>query len=361
MGGHAAFVVPGSIDTKTGGYGYDRAVIAALRERAWTIDVVELPGRYPQPSPEDRGAAAQALALLPSGTPTIVDGLALGALPEQALGEAARLPIVALVHHPLADETGLPVAERDSLAASEQRALTAARHVIVTSRATGAGLSRYGVAPAAISVVEPGTDAAPQARGSGGPHVELLCVASLVPRKGHDLLLRALAPLVEMAWHLTCVGGLDHDPHWAETIRRLSGELGLDDRVALIGPLGRSELDRRYDRADLFVLPTWYEGYGMAVAEALARGLPVVSTATGAIGDLVGADAGRLVPPGDVAALTAALEPLLRDPALRSRLSAGAREAWGRMPSWTDAAVRIERVLEGVSDAVEQERRRADG
>jgi glycosyltransferase involved in cell wall biosynthesis len=254
---------------------------------------------------------------------------------------------VALVHHPLADETGLSAADRERLAASERRALTAARHVIVTSQATAAGLSRYGVAAGSITVVEPGTDAAPQARGSGGPDVELLCVASLVPRKGHDVLLRALAPLADEAWHLTCVGGLDHDPGWTATIRAQVHTLGLDDRVSLIGALGRSELDRRYDRADVFVLPTWYEGYGMAVAEALARGLPVVSTATGAIGDLVGDAAGRLVPAGDAAALSAALAPLLRDAALRARLGAGAREAWGRMPSWIDAAVRTERVLEG--------------
>ena len=347
------FLVPGSLDTRTGGYGYDREIIAGLERRGWTVGVHEVPGAFPFPSAASRDAAATILASLPEGARVVVDGLALGALPGEAQREAARLRLVALVHHPLADETGLSPGQRASLEASERRALQFVRHVVVTSKRTAATLDRFGVAPSSITVIEPGTDRAPQARGSGGHGsggntVELLCVATVVPRKGHDVLVRALAAMAGAPWHLTCVGGLDRDEAWVTALRAQVAAAGLEHRIAFVGELDRAPLDACYAAADVFVLPTWYEGYGMAVAEALARGLPVVSTATGAIADLVGPGAGVLVPPGDAAALAAALSAVVTDAAYRSRLAAGARLARARLPSWDDAAELMARTIEGV-------------
>jgi glycosyltransferase involved in cell wall biosynthesis len=342
------FVVPGSIDTRTGGYGYDREIIAALKRRGWTVALHEVPGTFPFPSQEACAGAASLLASLPDRARVVVDGLALGALPDQAAREAARLRLIALVHHPLADETGLSAEARAQLESSERRALRSVRRVVVTSPRTVSALDRFGVPPPAITVIEPGTDPAPQARGSGGPRVELLCVATLVPRKGHDVLLRALAAMPDGAWHLTCVGGLDRDELWVASLRAQIAAAGLTERVTFAGELDREPLDRRYDAADVFVLPTWYEGYGMAVAEALARGLPVVSTDTGAIGDLVGPDGGLLVPTGDAAALTRALSAVVTDGTLRARLAAGAQRARARLRSWDDAAALMARTIEGV-------------
>ena len=347
-GRHVSLVVPGSIDTRTGGYGYDREIVAGLQRRGWTVEVHEIPGTFPFPSADARATAAATLASIPAGARVIVDGLALGALPDEALREAARLRLVALVHHPLADETGLTPGARASLEASERRALQATRHVVVTSPLTARALDRFGVPPPSITVIEPGTDPAPQARGSNGAVVELLCVATVVPRKGHDVLVRALATMPGASWHLTCVGGLDRDSAWAASIRAQVAAAGLDRRMTFAGELDREPLDARYDAADVFVLPTWHEGYGMAVAEAIARGLPVVSTATGAIADLVGPDAGLLVPAGDADALARALSALVTDAALRKRLAAGARRARAALPSWDDAAERMARTIEGV-------------
>ena len=346
-------VVPGAIETRTGGYGYDREIVAGLARRGWTVRVHEIPGAFPFPSTQSRSAATALLAALPDGAAVVMDGLALGALPDEAAREAARLRLIALVHHPLADETGLSAEARAGLEASERRALTCVRHVIVTSPRTAAALDRYGVVPSSITVIEPGTDSAPQARGSSGSGpergtVELLCVATIVPRKGHDVLVQALAAIREASWHLTCVGGLDRDDAWAGAICAQVSSAGLTSRIAFVGELDREPLDRCYDAADVFVLPTWYEGYGMAVAEALARGLPVVSTATGAIADLVGHDAGLLVPPGDIAALTRALSSVVTDDALRGRLADGARSARARLRSWDDAAGLMARTIEGV-------------
>jgi len=331
------FVVPGDLETRTGGYVYDRRIVTGLRSRGWTVDVVRLDESFPQPTTAARAEAACALEAIPDGTIVIVDGLALGALPEEIGLHAARLAIVALVHHPLAAETGLDRAVAGALRDSERCALSHARTVIVTSRRTAAALREYGVGGDRIAVVEPGTDPAPLARGSQST-LSLLCVATLTPRKGHELLLRALASLPTRDWRLTCAGGLDRDPPTASRVRTLIRTLDFGDRVTLAGDLNAERLAAEYDRSDVFVLPTLYEGYGMAVAEALARGLPVISTATGAIPDVVRDDAGIVVPPGDAAAFGDALARFVLDGELRERLAAGARRVRMRLPTW-DAAV----------------------
>jgi glycosyltransferase involved in cell wall biosynthesis len=349
-------LVPGDLDTRTGGYGYDRRMIAGLRERGWTVSALRLDDSFPMPTPAARTHAAQILAAIPDGSTVLVDGLALGALPEEVEREAARLGIMALVHHPLAAETGLDPAAAATLEISEARALAAARAVVVTSHATAARLADAGVTADRITVVEPGTDAAPLSRGSAISHqpsaishqpseVALLCVATLTPRKGHALLLSALASIPQRDWRLTCAGSLDRDPATVARLRAQIRDVGLEDRVSLLGDLDQSALAAQYDRADLFVLATLYEGYGMAVAEALARGLPVISTATGAIQDLVG-DAGIIVSPGDLQAFTAALSSVIGDPLLGATMRANACRSRGRLPTWDAAAAAMARTLE---------------
>jgi glycosyltransferase involved in cell wall biosynthesis len=314
------------------------------------------------------------LADIPDGSPVLVDGLALGALPEEIGRAAARLKIVALVHHPLAAETGIAPALASALEASERRALAAVRFVVVTSRATAGRLADYDVSPHRIAVVEPGTDPAPLARGSAlssqlsAPRressiivdeptavspppftVSLLCVATLTPRKGYELLLSALAAVPCRTWHLTCAGSLDRDADTVSRVRALLRQHGLEDRVSLVGDLDTAALAQQYDGADLFVLPTLYEGFGMAVAEALARGLPVVSTDTGAIRELVGEQAGIVVPPGDLPALTDALSRAIADAGLRARLAEAARHVRDRLATWDAAAAAMSRVLEAVT------------
>jgi glycosyltransferase involved in cell wall biosynthesis len=350
----AYVVVPGDLETRTGGYGYDRRIIAGLRARGWTVHVVRLDDSFPTPTAAARDGAARALAAVPDGSLVVIDGLALGALPEEIEREAPRLTIVALVHHPLAAETGIDADLAAALEISERRALAAARSVVVTSRTTAAALADYGVATDRITVVEPGTDSAPLARGSnsqppvsspGPQEVSLLCVATLTPRKGYEILLSALAAIPHKNWRLTCAGSRDRDPTTVARVCAMIRGSGLEDRVSLAGDLDSEALAAEYDRADLFVLPTLYEGYGMAVAEALARGLPVVSTATGAIGHLVG-DGGIVVPPGDLPAFTSALSEVIADARLRGQLAEGARRARERLPTWGVAAAEMADALE---------------
>jgi glycosyltransferase involved in cell wall biosynthesis len=340
-------VVPGQLHTRTGGYEYDRRLVNSLRDDGWWVDVRELSGGFPMPTPAEREQAARVLADLPARSVVIVDGLALGALPDEIARVASKLRIVALVHHPLALETGIPDALRRTLHQSEQRALAIARRVVVTSHATVAALQDYDVPGEKVRVVEPGTDPAPLAAGSQGDTVQLLCVATLIARKGHDLLFQALAAVPERHWRLRCVGS-ERDALVSRRLRETVRQLQLAERVTFEGEADAAAIARYYDGADLFVLATLYEGYGMAVAEALARGLPIVSTRTGAIPDVVPDHAGVLVPPGDLPALTAALASVVGDPSVRRRLGEGARRARARLPTWPMAAAKMGVILESV-------------
>ncbi len=342
------FVLPGDADARTGGYEYGRRMMDGLRTLGWNVTVHGLHASFPAPTPAATAHARTTLARIPDGLTVLVDGLAFGALPEVAAAEARRLRLVALVHHPLAAETGLEPARAAALRASEMRALAAAGRVVTTSAATARALAGYGVASERIAIVEPGTDPVPLARGSEGRSLELLCVAAIVPRKGHAVLVEALAPLVDRPWRLTCVGALARSPETVAALRQQLARLRLADRVRFAGEVDRTPLDRYYDRADAFVLATFHEGYGMALAEALAHGLPVVATRAGAVPETVPAEAALLVPPGDPVALRGALARLLDEPALRASLAAGARSARARLPTWAESCARLAKALEAI-------------
>lgn len=345
-------MLPGTLDGVSGGTIYDRRIVEGLRSARWQVDLLALAGDFPWPDGAACDAAARRVAQLPDAACVVADGLAFGALPDIALQHARRLRWVALVHHPLALETGLEAARRQQLLNSERRALATARGVIVTSAGTAAALADYGVTPARIHVVEPGTTPAPLAAGSAyashGAACTLLCVASLTPRKGHALLLDALAGLQDRNWTLHCVGDTQRDAATTRDLRARIAALGLAQRVLLHGELTSTALQALYARADAFVLASHYEGYGMALAEALARGLPVISTTGGAIAQTVPADAGALVPPGDGTALRAALARLLDDPHWRAALAAGARKARACLHDWPVAVGRFAAALDAI-------------
>ena len=345
------FLIPGDPGAFTGGYEYARRVVEGLRTLGWNVMVRGLDASFPFPTASALAHARATLARIPDGATVLVDGLAFGAMPEIAAAEAQRLRLVALVHHPLALETGLENGHAEALRASETGALASARIVVTTSAATARSLADYGVAPERAVVVEPGTDPAPLARGTHGRVLELLCVSAVVPRKGHAVLVEALAPLVDRPWRLTCAGSLARAPKTVAALRQAIAKLRLAGRVRFAGEVDHVALERYYDRADGFVLATLHEGYGMALAEALARGLPIVSTQAGAVPDTVPPDAGLLVPPGDPVALRRALAQFLDEPDLRARLAAGARAARGRLPSWADSCARLSDALRRVLDA----------
>lgn len=339
------FLIPGDPGTATGGYIYDRRIVQGLRRLGWDTQVQTLDGSFPRPTRQALDQARAVLARMPPGGLVMIDGLAMGAMPDVVAPEAQRLRLIALVHHPLAAETGLSEERARALRLSERRALETAFRVIATSRYTGGLLIELGVPAERIDVVEPGTDPAPLAQGAGSARLRLLCVATLTHRKGHAVLFEALGGLKDRDWRLTCAGSMDLNPETVAALRAQLERLGLSKRVALLGEVGEATLSELYARSDLFVLATRFEGYGMALAEALARGLPIVSTRTGAVSQTVPEGAGLLVPPNDPKSLAEALARIMADADLRLRLSEGARQAREGLPTWEVACAKMARVL----------------
>lgn len=330
------FAIPGDLDAPTGGYGYDRRLIGALRAKGWQVEHLALPGNYPFADPAARLAAGDLLARLDAGTAVLIDGLAGGVLAGILAAEAGRLRLVALVHHPLGDETGLSAAERAELLESERAGLALMRAVVCTSAATGRRLVQgFGVAPEILTVAPPGTARAARAPGRGEPPV-IVSVGSLIPRKGHDVLIAALDAVRDRPWRARIIGSAALDPACARALADQIAAAGLGARIELVGAV--TDTRAPLAEADIFALASEYEGYGMAFAEALSQGLPVIACRAGAIADLVPEAAGALVPPRDPVALAAALAGLLDDPTRRRGCAEAAWSAGQALPDWSRTA-----------------------
>lgn len=330
------FIVAGDPAQHTGGYRYDARIVAALRARGWTVEVTGLPGCFPDADDTARRALQRTLAALADGSAVVIDGLALGGLPDVAAAHAGRLRLIALVHHPLADETGLDADRRSTLLHSECAALSQVAGIVTSSRFTARRLAHFGVGGRPFAVVEPGVDAAPLAAADQQPP-RLLCVATVTPRKGHDVLVAALASVADLDWACECIGSTTRTPNHAAQVAAHISAAGLDARIRLHGECSDAALAAAWRAADLFVLPSHYEGYGMVITEALAHGLPVLTTTGGALADTLPPGSGVAVPPGDVPALAAALRHLIGDTSARHALRAGARARRADLPDWTAA------------------------
>ena len=345
------FAVPGSLDQPTGGYTYDRRVIAALRQLGCEVDVIDLGDGFPRPMPDIVRAVLPRLRSVAAGRPIVIDGLALGVLPEAAEALRATHSVIALVHHPLALESGLAPGEAAALRESERAALAAARRVVVTSPATRRILEAdYGVPAQIIAVALPGTSGTigtAAVRKPAAETVNLLAVGAVVRRKGYDVLIEALGRLTDLDWQLVIAGDCTRDRETAGELATALVRKRLGSRVRMAGAVGDEELAALYRNADVFVLASRFEGYGMAYAEAIVHGLPVIGTKAGAIPETVPEGAGILVPPDDITTLAAALRSMIADAGLRERYAAAARTA--QMPTWEAAAQVFLDVLRAVA------------
>lgn len=342
------FAIPGNLATLTGGYGYDRRVLEGLRQLNVTVVHQPLDASFPAPTAAALEETGRWLESLQDHSLVLVDGLAYGAMDALAARHANRLRFIALCHHPLALETGLTPAQQQQLHASEQRALALAKAVIVTSARTRQTLiERFAVPAAAVTVAVPGTDRHGFAACNNKPPL-LLTVATLTRRKAHDVLIAALAQLQHLPWHARFIGGDEFDPAWAAALRRQVQQDGLQQRIEFAG--ARSNLHDDYLAADVFVLPSLFEGYGMVFAEALGYGLPIIAARAGAVPDVVPASAGLLVEPGSVDELKAALEQMLTNHALHQRLQQGARSAAQDLADWNHTARTVQTVLATVAE-----------
>ncbi|MFD1657587.1 glycosyltransferase family 4 protein [Streptomyces caeni] len=357
------FVMPGGVDdpaAPSGGNAYDRRICLDLPGFGWQVHKHTVEGAWPRPGAAARGELARTLRELPDGTIVLLDGLVACGVPEIVVPEAERLCLAVLVHLPLGDETGLAPQTAAELDAGERATLRAVSAVVATSDwAVRRLVSHHGLAPDRVHVAAPGADIAPLAPGTDGVS-RLLCVAAVTPRKGQHRLIEALATVTDLPWTCVCVGGLGHDPEYVARLRALIDEHGLGDRLRLAGPQSGAALDASYAAADLMVLTSYAETYGMAVTEALARGIPVLATDVGGLPEAVGRAPdggvpGILVPPEDPAALAAELRGWFGEADVRRRLKAAARGRRAALDGWATTA----RSLAGVLSRMGHDPRRA--
>ncbi|MFD1509390.1 glycosyltransferase family 4 protein [Lacimonas salitolerans] len=349
----AAFAVPGDLSAPTGGYGYDRNLLQALRATGRDVTHLALPDGFPFPDAQAMARAIDLLTAVPRDRVLIVDGLAFGALETAAL-DRLRAPLVALVHHPLAHESGLPESTRNRLHALERDNLNRVAHVLVPSPHIAQVLvADYGVAPDRLTVIRPGKPATAGTPDTAPPKAApplILSVGILHPRKGHDVLIAALARLADLDWQAIIVGSPWEPGHEARLAQQIEAS-GLTGRVDLAGRVDQPTLDRLYAQAHVFALATRYEGYGIVFDEALIHGLPIVSTTAGAVPGTVPRAAGTLVPPDDAAAFADGLRALLLDPQAHARQSRAATQAGVALPGWNDAAAQVGAILDRIAQA----------
>ena len=348
-------VVPEGIDDParpSGGNTYDRRVCQGLAALGWAVHQHPIAGGWPRPDAAGHAALRRVLQQIPDGAVVLLDGLIASAAPGALGPQARRLRQVVLVHMPLGHRP--PGGEADEVRAREGEVLAAATAVVTTSAWTRRRLGElYGLPADRVHVAAPGVDPAGLAPGTAAGDA-LLCVAAVTPDKGHDVLLDALATATDLSWRCACVGSLDRDPAFADGVRRATRKQGLDDRVRFPGPRTGPELDRAYAAADLLVLASHAETYGMVVTEALARGLPVLAAEVGGVTEALGhgqdgTRPGLLVAPGDPAALGAALRAWLGDAELRGRLRRAARERRASLRGWPATTSALAGVLAGAA------------
>ncbi len=347
---HVSLIVPSPFDQVSGGYAYDRRMVEGLRAGGHTVEVVGLVGRFPLSDDDTRDTTCTAWDKLAERTRPVIDGLALPAFAgmEDALWARGA---VGLIHHPTTLETGLSEAERAFLRRVERRLYPRLSRIIVTSESTAERLAaEFGVDPDHLSIVVPGTEDAPRSIGSSGPVCEILSIGTVIPRKGYDVLMRSLARLPDLRWHLTIVGSLRREPAYADRVVKLAEELQLTPQVRFAGEVTGEALEALWRGADLFALATWFEGYGMAIAEALRRGLPVAVTSGGAAAALVGPEAGVVCEPGDQVQLTKALRRLIFSASLRHEMGEQAWNIGQSLPGWDTQARAFADALASTAD-----------
>jgi glycosyltransferase involved in cell wall biosynthesis len=319
-------VVPEGFDDParpSGGNRYDQRVCAGLVAAGWDVRIAPV-----------GGSPGAALAAVPDGEVVLLDGLVASPAAAAVVPHARRLRLVVLVHMPVT-----------AAARSEREVLGAAARVVTTSDWTRRDLlTRYGLRPEAVDVARPGVDPAPVAPGTPGGGA-LLCVAPIAAHKGQDVLVSALAEVADLDWQCICAGAREREPGFAAGVADQATALGIGERLRFAGVLTGAALDDAYAGADLLVVPSRAETYGIVVTEALARAIPVVAAAVGGVREAFGRAAdgalpGALVSPDDPDALAGALRAWLTDSATRDCWRAAARQRRTTLDGW-DTTVRL--------------------
>lgn len=344
------FVIPGDINLPTGGYRYDKEIINAWKTSGIDVELISLEGNYPFPSEQDKANALEAIERFPDANIAVVDGLLGGASPEFLQALSKIMPVTALIHHPLCLESGLDENTMQALKSSEEKGLGFVSQVITSGPAMTETVSQlFGFEITKIHTVLPGVNRTEISHGSQSQTVHLLCVGSIIERKGHKFLLQALSSLKDLNWRLDCYGSTEFDTDLFDELQSFVVAENLSDKVAFHGAVSDGLIEAAYAKSDVFVLPSLFEGYGMVYAEAIVRGLPIIATTAGAIPDTVPETCGILVEPENITVLTQAIEQMISDEDLRNDYRRGAMNAAADFPTWQGSATRFAELLKDMT------------
>ncbi len=341
------FIIPGDINLPTGGYRYDKRILQEWDTIGVDSNLISLEGDYPFPTKRSMQNAIASIEGFPPADISVVDGLAGGAMPEFMEALSKHTKVVALIHHPLCLENGLTSKEASHLRDTEQAGLEHVCGVVTTSKATTATVNTlFGFDIDCIETVLPGVERGGLAPAHTTGPVRLLCIGSLIERKGHFFLIDALAGLKHLEWELDCFGMLDEHSDLYKTLMQKIADHKMQDRITFHGSVSDDEIEHAYSQSHIFVLPSLFEGYGMAYAEAIVRGLPVIGTTAGAIPDTVPQSCGILVEPENTIELQNAIETLLTDKDQLNQFRLGVQASANDFPTWESSAKKFKEILE---------------
>jgi len=336
-------IVYGGLGQRSGGYLYDRMLVRALRRRGHRVEVLSLRQRpYPENIADNADPAVR--SWMRAQDIVVQDELCHPSLFQ--LNERRERPVVALVHNLSACLAAPAAAELTQ--GMECAFLEGTDAVVCTSQATlDACRSLCPKLPPHV-VARPGRDhMTPRPHRPGGGELRLLHVGNVHPTKGLDVLLAALAELAFVPYRLEIAGGIAD-----RSFRRSLDELmdrPLQRRVRFLGPVPPAAMAEVYRRADVTVVPSRYEGFGIALLEAMGFGMPVVAGREGGAGEMIAhGQEGFLVPPGDPDAVAEALR-ALADDGLRAEMGRAARRRWERLPTWEDSMGELVDLLEATA------------
>lgn len=328
---HIRFLVPGNVRHGSGGNKYNAKLAEHLTALGATVDTVTVDGDWPVGSPADRQRFAD---MLDGGTTVIADGLVASGAPEEIAGAvSAGTKVWILSHMALAGHSDL-----------EAKALAAATGIICPSSHAAAELeAKHGTQN--IVIAKPGTDNADASAGSEPKHI--VAVAALLPNKCQTLLVQALSRVQDLAWTAALIGSQDADPGYAARVRAAVEHYGLESRISITGELTGDALEEQWHAADLSVLISRSESFGMSVTESLAHGVPVlVRRGTGAVEALGDTRAGTALDLSDPGKLASTLRSWLTDHAQQQTWRNAAMTARGHLKGWGSTAAIVLKALD---------------
>ncbi len=354
-------IIYGSLDIVTGGFLYDKIVVEYLQRQGDEVEIISLPW-HPYPWALLQNLQGSLVRRLRQATFDVLiqDELTHPSLfwLNHRLRPRLSYPLISLVHL-LRSSEARPAWQNRLYRLVEKQYLESVDGFICISRHTQAMVQDLTLVAKPVTIAYPAgnrlgglspTEIEAKIKAPG-PR-QILYLGAVIPRKGLDILLRALAPLKEADWQLTVVGSLTTAPAYARRIYRLINRLDLTQKIRLPGVLHGQDLVEILGRSHILAVPSLLEGLALVYLEGMYFGLVPLAAARGAAGEVIshGRD-GFLIPPGDVGALREALQSLLGDTERLLNMSLAARERISRHPTWEETSGTIRAFLQSMAGA----------